>query len=256
MSNDSTGKTILVAFLLCVVCSLIVSAAAVSLKPIQERNKVLEKKKNILKVAGLYKKGVDIEKVFNSNITIKFVDFKTGQYTTVKNPIKFDQKKAAKDPKKNYIIPRKQDLAGIKKRSQIGQVFLVKKNSRIETLILPMHGKGLWSTMYGFIALKGDLNTVKGFSFYEHGETPGLGGEVDNPNWKKLWAGKKLKLANGTLLKVIKGKAKAGSLSQIDGLSGATITTNGVDKLVRFWLGKEGYAPYLKSIRHLGGQNG
>lgn len=120
-------------------------------------------------------------------------------------------------------------------------------------MILPIKGYGLWSTLYGFIALEGDLNTVAGIGFYEHAETPGLGGEVDNPLWKAKWEGKKVFDDEGkTALKVIKGPVdskRAGSEYQIDGLSGATLTSRGVSQLIQFWLGENGFAPFLTKLK-------
>jgi Na+-transporting NADH:ubiquinone oxidoreductase subunit C len=123
----------------------------------------------------------------------------------------------------------------------------------VEKLILPIYGKGLWSTLYGFLALEKDLKTVSGITFYQHGETPGLGGEVDNPNWKGKWQGKQAFDDSGdVIIKVIKGAVIPGAPDadhQIDGLSGATLTARGVDNLVQFWLGENGYGPYLQQIR-------
>jgi Na+-transporting NADH:ubiquinone oxidoreductase subunit C len=123
----------------------------------------------------------------------------------------------------------------------------------IEKVILPIYGKGLWSTLYGFLALGKDLNTVEGITFYEHGETPGLGGEVDNPNWKALWKGKMAFDDAGTVaLTVIKGKvdpSEENARYQIDGLSGSTLTTRGLDAMVKFWLGDQGYGAFLKQLK-------
>jgi len=134
-------------------------------------------------------------------------------------------------------------------------IYKVKAEKGFSKLILPVYGKGLWSTMYGFIALDKNLRTIKGFTFYEHGETPGLGGEVDNPLWKKLWIDKQAYDLDGkVIIKVIKGKVSSNDLRAdhlIDGLSGSTLTTRGVDNLVRFWLGENGYSPFL---RHLKGE--
>jgi Na+-transporting NADH:ubiquinone oxidoreductase subunit C len=131
-------------------------------------------------------------------------------------------------------------------------VYFIKENDKTEKIVLPVYGKGLWSTMFGFIALDKDLKTVKGFTFFQHGETPGLGGEVDNPRWKKIWNGKQAFDEGGNIrIKVIKGKVDASrpeAKYQIDGLSGATLTSRGVGNLVRFWLGENGYGPFLSRL--------
>ncbi|MOA31350.1 Na(+)-translocating NADH-quinone reductase subunit C [compost metagenome] len=117
-----------------------------------------------------------------------------------------------------------------------------------------MRGYGLWSTLYGFLALKGDLNTVVGLGFYQHGETPGLGGEVDNPKWKALWNGKSLFDEQGQLaIQIIKGSVDAQSPNashQVDGLAGATLTSKGVHNLLHFWLGENGFGPFLAKLNN------
>ena len=109
--------------------------------------------------------------------------------------------------------------------------------------------------MYGFLAIDKDINTVRGLGFYEHGETPGLGGEVDNPNWKGIWKGKELYSSDGKLaIEVIKGavdNSKAKAKHQVDGISGATITVRGVSNLVRYWLGDDGFSHYLAKKKAL-----
>lgn len=256
MSNDSTAKTLIVATLLCVVCSVIVSWSAVSLKPQQVKNKKLDVKKNLLLTAGLVSGNVneeEINKAFQS-IETKVVDLATGEYADV-NPESYDARKAAKTPGKNHIIPSKDDVGKIKRRAKLEKVYFVKENGETKMLVLPVVGKGLWSTMYGFLVLEPNTVDVKGLGFYEHGETPGLGGEVDNPNWKKLWEGKKAFDANwNPALKVIKGQAPAGSEHEIDGLSGATLTANGVTGMVQYWLGQDGFGPFLAKWR-AGGSN-
>jgi Na+-transporting NADH:ubiquinone oxidoreductase subunit C len=111
---------------------------------------------------------------------------------------------------------------------------------------------GLWGTLYGYIALAADTQTVRGITFYQHKETPGLGGEVDNARWKALWPGRKVYDARGRPILNVK-KGRAGPVESdphnVDGLSGATITSRGVGHLVRFWLGEEAFGPYLKKVR-------
>ena len=126
-------------------------------------------------------------------------------------------------------------------------------NGELSKIILPIHGYGLWSTLYGFLALEPDVNTIAGLGFYEHAETPGLGGEVDNPKWKGIWPGKKLFDEDGELaISVIKGtvdSGAAGAQHKVDGLAGATLTTNGLHNLVRFWMGENGFGPYLSAMK-------
>ncbi len=257
MQNETT-KTLAVAAILCIICSVLVSGAAVSLKPRQVENKKLDVKKNLLLASGLLKNAKaskeEVLKAF-STVEARVIDLSTGEFTDV-DAESFDARKAAKTVGQFYKIPKKQDFAGIKKRAKLSKVFFTKENGQISMIILPVFGKGLWSTMYGFLALAPDTKTVKGIGFYEHGETPGLGGEIDNPNWKAGWKGKVIYNDDFKLvLKVIKGmvnKQAANAKHQIDGLSGATLTANGVTGLVKYWLGDDAFGPFLAKFREGG----
>ena len=245
--------------MLCIVCSVLVSIAAVGLKPIQERNRALETKKNILKVAALMKPGVDVEETFRK-IQVGVVDLSTGERKSGAEYKNYDQRVASKDPDLSIPIPEDRDLGGIKRRAKLALVYLVTNQDRVDTIILPIYGKGLWSTMHAFLALEGDANTVKGYTFYEHGETPGLGGEVDNPSWQRQWVGKRIFDRDWNLsLDIRKGKvdlSKQEAVHQVDGLSGATLTTVGVENFMLYWLGEDGFGPFLARMRTAGENNG
>lgn len=251
MGNDSISKTFGVALALCVVCAVVVSSAAVILRPTQEVNKLLDLKTNILASAGLLQEGVSIETQFEQ-ISTRVVDLQTGEFTDAVDAATYDQRKASKDPALSIALDPKQDPAKIKRRANYATVYMVEGDQGIEKIILPIKGYGLWSTLYGFLALEADLETVAGIGFYEHTETPGLGGEVDNPRWKASWVGKQAYNQGELVITVLKGKAdmsRAGSESQIDGLAGATLTTRGVDNLVRYWLGDQGFRPLINSLK-------
>lgn len=253
MQKDSVLGTLLVATGLCVVCSVLVSTAAVSLKSRQVENKKLDIKKNILLASGLLQNNKaskeQIEEAYKS-IKAEVVSLSTGEVITDLTAEEFDQRSASKDPKSSTLIPKDKDVAGLKKRATQSIVYKVMKESNVEMLIFPVHGKGLWSTMYGFIALSNDLQTIKGIGFYEHGETPGLGGEIDNPRWKAQWSGKKaFNEELQPIFEVVKGSVNPADTAiayKVDGLSGATITSNGVTGLVRYWLGEHGFGPFLQ----------
>ncbi len=259
MSADSTKKTIIVALGVCIVCSIFVSAAAVSLRGIQEENKKLDKLKNILEAADLLTDVKRIKEIYSENIQTEIITLKTGEavleekFDEILNIENFDIKKMTGTPKYTTTLSQSRDLAKIKKIPTHMPVYMVKKDNKIEKVILPIYGKGLWSTMYGFIAIDKDIKTVKGFTFYEHGETPGLGGEIDNPRWKASWKGKKLYDKEGKLkIEVIKGlvdPSNPKAIHQIDGLSGSTLTTRGVDQTVKFWLGEDGYKTFIERLK-------
>jgi Na+-transporting NADH:ubiquinone oxidoreductase subunit C len=253
--NESVGKTLLVAFLVCVVCGVVVATAAVSLRPVQNENKLIDKRMNILLAAGMYDASQDVNEQFKS-IERKFVEIDSGDY--VEMPESYDQRTAAKDPAQSERLSGDVDIAGIKNQADVAEVYLARgDNGELSRIILPVHGYGLWSTLYGFLALEPDANTVAGLGFYEHGETPGLGGEVDNPKWKALWEGKKLYGDQGEVeIQVIKGTVESNTPNaehKVDGLAGATLTSKGVSNLLRFWVGENGFGPYLKRMRQGGG---
>ena len=251
-SNDSISKTLIVAFSLCIVCSIIVSAAAVILQPAQEANKSLDRKRNILAAAGMLDDSKSVDELF-AQISTRVVDLRTGKFTEDVSADSYDQRKAAKDPSASDALPAAEDLAKVARREHYAVVYLVESaGGDIEKIILPIHGYGLWSTLYGFIALESDGNTVAGLGFYEHAETPGLGGEVDNPRWKGTWPGKRVYRDGEVEIGLIKGSvdpASADAAWQVDGLAGATLTARGVTNLVQFWLGKNGFEPFLNNLQ-------
>jgi Na+-transporting NADH:ubiquinone oxidoreductase subunit C len=250
-SNDSTKKTLIVALLLSLVCAIFVSSAAVMLQPVQEVNKALDRKRNILAAAGMLEPGKSVEEQF-AKVTTRVVDLRTGKFTDEVDPAKYDQRKAAKDPKRSEELSDQEDIAKISRREDYSLVYVVEdENGKLDKIILPIRGYGLWSTLYGFIALDSDADTVAGLGFYEHGETPGLGGEVDNPRWKALWPGKEVYRDGDVALSLIKGTVDPNSSNapwQVDGLAGATLTSRGVTNLLHFWLGQNGFEPFLKNL--------
>jgi Na+-transporting NADH:ubiquinone oxidoreductase subunit C len=251
LPNDNPKKTIFVAVLLCLVCSILVSTSAVVLKPLQAINKANDIKKNILAVTGLLTNDGDINSLFEQFET-KVVNLATGEYEDI-DASSYDQRKASSDPAQSVELTADQDIASIGSRAKLATVYLLKEGDTVQQVVLPIHGYGLWSTLYGFISFDADFNTIGGLQFYEHAETPGLGGEVDNPKWRKQWQGKKAFNDQGDLkIEVIRGFVDykvAGAEHKVDGLSGATLTSVGVSNLVKYWLGDHAFGPYLKNMR-------
>jgi len=234
----------------CLVCSIVVAGSAVGLRSTQQANKEKDKQNNILAVAGL-ETDKSIKQIFSENIETKLVDLASGTFAKNIDPATYDQRKAAKDPKQSIKLSADQNVAKIGRRANLATVYLVSDDAgQLQRIILPVHGAGLWSTMYAFVAVEADGNTVDAITYYEQGETPGLGGEVENPRWRAVWEGKKLFDQQGIpAIKVVKGQATAGAESEIDGLSGATLTSVGVENTFTFWLGEQGFGPFLRNIR-------
>ena len=254
--NDSIIKTLAVAFSVCLICSLVVSSSAVSLRDLQKENKLNDRRLKVLQVADIYDPELSISEQF-LQLESKFIDFDTGRIFTEYNNFnidEYDQVKATKDSNLSKAIPASDDIAIIKNRENVGKIYILRDDLKnIDKLILPIRGYGLWGTLFGFIAIESDFNTVSGIEFYEHKETPGLGAEVDNPKWKTSWKGKKIYDDNQVALKVIKGKVDDGdamSMYKVDGLSGATITSRGVSNMVSYWFSDSGYANLLKELNY------
>lgn len=248
--RDTPGRVLGIAALVCVVCAVLVSAAVVLLRPIQDRNALLQRQRNILEIAGIYRPDASVESQF-SRIEAHLVELESGEYVEGGDAIRFDIAKASRDPKQSDVVPEGSDVARINRRPRTMPVFLVRGEEGIETVILPTHGYGLWSTMYAYVALDSRGERVKGVTFYSHAETPGLGAEIENARWRGSWIGKRLVDDAGQVrFDIAKGvPAEAEADYHVDAISGATLTGNGVENMIHYWLGEQGYGPFLARLR-------
>lgn len=260
-AKETVSRTLMVALVLSIAFSVVVSTAAVMLRPAQVKNQNLDIRSNMLAAAGMLEPGAspdEIEEAF-SRFDVRLVDLETGDYVEpsavgVEDPMKYDMYKAASDPERSTNIPAKEDPAGIKRRPDVAKVYTLEQDGELVRVVLPVHGYGLWSTLYGFVSLEGDANTIEGLGFYDHAETPGLGGEVDNPRWKSQWVGKEVygEEREEPQIRLVKGGVSSNASDKehkVDALSGATLTSRGVENLVNYWMGDRGFAPYLKKLR-------
>lgn len=257
-AKNSNVSTMMTALVLCLVCSVMVSAAAISMKPKQLANVELDRNKNILMAANLFDpakhSASDAQKMFE-NVEIKLVDTKTGKFATdeelksagITDVGAYDVEKAKKDPATN--IPLEEDPALVGALPQYLKVYLIKENDKLKNVVLPINGNGLWGQIYGFLTLKDDINTIEGISFYQHKETPGLGALIETPKWRAQWTDKQAydgdKIATG----VVKAGTPKANPNQVDGVSGATITSMGVNTMVQFWLSDKAYKPFLDNLK-------
>ena len=261
-SFDKEGlrNILTVAISVCLVCSIFVSTAAVLMKPQQLINQELDEKQNILRAAGVLPEGSDadadgrgIEELF-AEFTVHAVDLNTGQFTDAVDVGGYDPIKTSMIAELSRDLSSDEDVAVIGRRENISVVYIRKTaDGDLDKLVLPVRGYGLWGTLFGYLALEGDLVTVAGLGFYAQKETPGLGGEVDNPAWKGLWPGVKAFDSSGEpAIKLVKTRSQADSDAashEVDALAGATLTTRGVENLVRFWTGALGFGSFLKNLR-------
>jgi len=258
MQREGSLYTILFAAMVCGVCSILVSGAAVGLKKRQVRNQLLERQKKVLAVTGLMGakerlSAIEVGGRFEDSIEPRVVPLETGEYDEAADPKSFNQRRAAKDPATSKAAPA--NKAKVLRLPNQALVYLVKNEDAVDQIVIPVEGKGLWSTLYGYLSLDRDTTTIKGITFYEHGETPGLGGEIDNPRWKALWQGRKAYDEQWEPnIRVIKGQAGSPEEDphRVDGLSGATLTGRGVENLLALWLSDDGFGPYLARFRERG----
>lgn len=236
--RQSNLYTIVFIIIISFVAALILSVSSSMLKDRQEKNAELDIKKNILYAVDLLKDESDPEKLYKDYIRSTVVNSE-GEVLEKSSPaekINFARELEKKPVEREYPV----------------FMSINNKDGEISAYCIPIVGKGLWSTLYGYLALETDLETIKGISFYKHAETPGLGGEIENPEFQKNFNGKKILSESGELVSVtvLKGKTRANSptlIHEVDGISGATLTVNGVNKLLKKCLII--YEPYFKTVR-------
>lgn len=256
MESGGLKQSLRVILVVCLGCSFLVSTAAVMLNELQLENQRQNRIKNILIAAGLFRDDFDNDTIYKQHIEPVLIELHSGEQVaeaSISTIEAFDIERFANDPVLGVSIADADDIAKIKRRPRFMVVYIVKTEGRAVKLILPVFGKGLWSTLYGLLALDSNLQTISGITFYQHGETPGLGGEIENPRWQQLWQGKQAFDKNGrVIIKVLKGEVNAASADayhQIDGLAGATLTSRGIHHMLHYWLGEKGYGPLLKRLQ-------
>lgn len=248
-ANDHPFKTVLVAVVLCLVCSLLVTTTTILLKPRQEANeRLLVEKREILRVLGQFDEQTENYDAL-SNIETRLVELATGEYVSHIDAETYNYNKAVANPETRVELSADLDIASVKAIARYAPVYLVWDGGRVSRVVIPVYGYGLWSTMYAYLALEADGSEVAGIRFYRHGETPGLGSEIAEPEWQAGWQGKRIYDRAGEVgLRLVKTGERdpARAMHEIDAISGATITSDGVSNLIRFWLGEQGYGPFLK----------
>ena len=257
MRKESPLRALLTVLITAVICSTIVSGSVVLLRPIQLNNKLLERSSNIVQLTGLLPAGGEVEKetlldLFRK-LDARVVNIDELDLDTEFDPYTFDGRKAASDPELSVPILAGEDRAGLGRRSRFETIYLVWKDNALDRVVLPIRGAGMWSMLYGYIALESDFNTIAGVVFYEQNETPGLGDQVATPHWQAKWVGKKLYDEAGEMLfRVAEGQVAEGSPAadyRVDALTGATVTANAVTALLQYWFGPNGYGPLLDRLR-------
>ena len=250
IATDSTRRALGVAFAVAFVCALLVSAVAVGLRPLQKANVEAERIAQLeLVLVALSDLGRNLS---IEGLETRIVELGSGQYDDSIDVATFDAEAAAAKPGTSDAIPADLDVAGIKRRARHARIYLVRDSAdRIELIILPVYGRGYQSTLRAWLVLDGDTRTVRALKFYQHGETPGVGARIDEPDWEAQWRDLPAYDEAGVLRIGVRLHAGAIDYSEykVDGISGATRTAQGVDGMMRFWLDEFGFAPYLQRVR-------
>ena len=255
--KDTPLRATVTVLVTAVVCSLVVSGSVVLLRPIQLNNQLLDRSGNIMQLTGLLPDGgaTDDEELLGlfKSLDARVVNVGEGEFDANFDPYTFDARKAAGDPELSEAIPPGADVAGLGRRSRFKTVYLVWGDAGLDRIILPIRGAGMWSMLYGYLALEADFNTIAGMMFYEQNETPGLGDQISQEYWQTQWKGKQLYDHSGELLfHVAEGPVEPGSAAadyQVDAITGATVTSNAVTRVVKYWFGPDGYGPMLQRLR-------
>ena len=238
-----------VALVVAVVCALVVSIAAVTLRPLYQANLKAEREARLASILTALEQTSGTARSFN--IEARVVKLDTGAYDDGIDANLFDAVKAGLDPTTSTAIPPESDPAGLKRRANHAVVYLsTDETGKAELVILPVWGVGYQSALRGFLALDGDAETIYALKFYEQGETPGLGSRIQDAEWEAKWPGKQPFDSNREVQIEVGGSGNNRDASRVDGISGATRTTHGVNTLIRFWLGDLGFGPYLERLRN------
>jgi Na+-transporting NADH:ubiquinone oxidoreductase subunit C len=246
MAEASTPKTFFVALLVAVACAGLVSLTAVGLADRIQANKNRELMGAVLQAVGLEDPAA---------VEFRIVELDTGAVASAAaiGPGTYDQREAAGDPELSDPLAEGEDIAGLGRRERYAVVGLVREGGRLEQLILPVRGRGYGGMIRGFVVLDGrDLSTVRSIQFTEHSETPGLGSEITRAAWRARWSGKRIYDEAGEVrIRVVQGAAAAGTseaIYEVDGISGATISSGSVSAMIRFWFGERGFGPTLARL--------
>lgn len=239
------GKIIVASMMvLCVLIFLIAIAWFMLLQGEMTEPTAEEKNAAVLQAAGLLKADSQDKKsrdnLYQRSIIVRTVNLDSGEWVT--------DKTAAQGCKK---LTPEQDPAQIRQRCTLADVYLVKdKDNNIQQVIIPVAGKGAKSMMHAFLSLGLDGRTVNNLYYYQQRETPFLGARVKDENWRQQWPGKKVADDNGTpALKIVQEKSGKNDEYTVDGISGATLTSTGVEKSINYWIGEQGYGPFLQRLK-------
>ena len=256
--KDSPLKALIVVIAVSLACSILVSTASITLKPIKLLNQKVERSRHIVALTGLAPadKQLSNEEILEvvEQLDVRVMDIDSGEFDDSIDPEEFDARAAVNNPDLSVAIPADEDLARIGRRARHTIVYLLWDGDELKRVILPVHGQGMRSTLYGMLALEYDLNTIGAVTFYEQAETAGLGDQITNPEWLLKWQGRQLFNQQGEVVFRVAGgpvaEDSAAAQHQVDAISGATVTAVSVTRLVEFWFGPSGYMAILDNLKN------
>ncbi|ANO50396.1 NADH:ubiquinone reductase (Na(+)-transporting) subunit C [Woeseia oceani] len=240
MNVDTVPRTLLVATLIALICSVMVAAAVDALRPVQEGYQLLDRNRSIVEAAGRLPSEAANDREIISNfleLEAHVVELRSGQYLPRTDAHTFD----------HWADPRDEAATNSSSGNERVPVYIVRRAGKIERIVLPVHGPGMWDTIYAYIALAADFNTVQDLVIYKHGETPAIGDRIEDPEWLQQWQGKRIYDEQGEVR--ISVSRRAEQRHGVDLISGASITSDAVGTLVAQWFGADGYKPYLDRLR-------
>jgi len=246
--NDDRFKTFGIAVLVAFTCAVVVSVASVALKPLQdahleaERAAKMEAMLNTLpEMRGL------MQEAGITELETRLVNLSDGSFVPNLDTADFDAIAAADHPATSIEIPSEADVAGLKRREHHSLVHLLESDGELKLLVLPMRAAGYQSTITAMLALQPDLRTIAALTITGQGETPGLGARIAEPDWAALWPGKQIADDDGKIvIDIVRGQATGPY--EIDGIAGATRSSNAVGVMLDFWLGDLGFGPFLDRL--------
>ncbi|MDP3222331.1 MAG: NADH:ubiquinone reductase (Na(+)-transporting) subunit C [Rubrivivax sp.] len=249
LPNESPVKTLIVAFGVALTCASAVSFTAVKLKPLQDTHLAQERQARMAAMVAALPGVADMLRLSGADsLETRLVDLATGSFATGIDPARFEPRVAASDPTLSIELSREADVAGISRRANFAPVHLLRRGKQVAVIVLPVYGSGYQSTIHAYLALEGDLETVAALTIIEQGETPGLGARIEAPAWQALWPGKRIADETGAVrISIVRGQASGPH--EVDGISGATRTTTGINNMLAFWLGDQGFGPFLRRLK-------
>lgn len=241
---DSRGRTLLVAFVVSAICAAAVTGATAILRPIQAANRAAEEQLRLETLLDAIPGMAEVLAESDGALATVVVDLETGRAADIAPA---DLAAALEDPANWTELPPEADIADIGARPDYAQVYILRRDGDVELIVLPVAGQGYNGPIQAMLALKGDMDTVAGFTVTQQSETPGLGARIEEPAWQAKFAGKELFDARGDLRFELT-RAPATDY-EVDGITGATRTSNAVTRIIRFWVGPDGYGPFMDAVR-------